>query len=292
MAEDGKLKIEWFDGKDFAFWKLQKEDYLYQKKLHQPLLETEPEDHFTYNHDEFDTTHMFSFEITGSRPSTSSSPLRPFSPLLLIETLSRKSFSYGKLPLEPIKLTVLKLDGSSFDISVVKNPTLAQLKQAVEDAFSHLPKHGIGKVSWSHVWAQFCLCFDGQKLLHDQDTVILHGIKDGDQLQFVRHTSISYNLVKERSEKHDYDHEESQVSSGKQEVQKHVQKEVDNQSGNVQENRKQLNNEENEEDSCDEIAVNITCQCSWAHLLRRLFSYRRRKHSNTSYEELASLNSS
>ena len=59
---------------------------------------------------------------------------------------------------------VLKLDGSSFgillyfqsvyfllfdtDITVAKNPTVAQLKQAVEAAFSHLPKHGIGKVSW------------------------------------------------------------------------------------------------------------------------------------------------
>lgn len=33
----------------------------------------------------------------------------------------------------------------------------------------------------SHVWAQFCLCYEGQKLL-DQDNVGLHGIKDGDQV--------------------------------------------------------------------------------------------------------------
>ncbi|XP_071704093.1 uncharacterized protein [Rutidosis leptorrhynchoides] len=66
-------------------------------------------------HDEFDTDQKFSFEISRSRPSTPlSSPLRSFSPLLLIETFSRKSLTYGKLPLEPIKLTVLKLDGSSF----------------------------------------------------------------------------------------------------------------------------------------------------------------------------------
>ncbi|XP_071711041.1 uncharacterized protein [Rutidosis leptorrhynchoides] len=43
MAEDGKLKIERFDGKDFTFLKIQIEDYLYQKKLHQPLLETKLE---------------------------------------------------------------------------------------------------------------------------------------------------------------------------------------------------------------------------------------------------------
>ncbi|KAM7459504.1 hypothetical protein LguiA_036498 [Lonicera macranthoides] len=35
-------------------------------------------------------------------------------PLLLIDGLSRKSFSYNKLPQEPLKLTVLKLDGTSF----------------------------------------------------------------------------------------------------------------------------------------------------------------------------------
>lgn len=67
---------------------------------------------------DFDKNHKFSFEINGSvessSSSSSSSTLSPFSPLLLIETLSRKSFSYGKLPLIPIKLTVLKLDGSSF----------------------------------------------------------------------------------------------------------------------------------------------------------------------------------
>lgn len=62
----------------------------------------------------------FAFEMQGSN----SSPLRsfPFSPLLQIENISRKSFSsssssYGKLPLQPIKLTVFKLDGSSFGIT-------------------------------------------------------------------------------------------------------------------------------------------------------------------------------
>ncbi|XP_071702771.1 uncharacterized protein [Rutidosis leptorrhynchoides] len=240
-------------------------------------------------HDEFDTDQKFSFEISRSRPSTPlSSPLRSFSPLLLIETFSRKSLTYGKLPLEPIKLTVLKLDGSSFDISVVKDPTVSQLKQAVADAFSHFPQHGIGKVSWSHVWAQFCLCFDGQKLLYDQDTVILNGIKDGDQLQFVRHTSISYNLVKERSDKHDFDLKESKASPRKRELKKNIQKEVHDRSSGTQDNLKQLNNEENEDDSRDDIAVRITCQWSWAYLLRHLFSYRRHKGHDTSYEELGS----
>ncbi|GJR15594.1 hypothetical protein Tco_0798246 [Tanacetum coccineum] len=42
MAEDGKIKIDKFDGHDFGFWKMQIEDYLYQKKLHEPLAEAKP----------------------------------------------------------------------------------------------------------------------------------------------------------------------------------------------------------------------------------------------------------
>jgi len=42
--EEGKVKIEKFDGKDFSFWKIQIENYLYQKKLHQPLSGVKPDD--------------------------------------------------------------------------------------------------------------------------------------------------------------------------------------------------------------------------------------------------------
>uniref|UniRef100_A0A803N665 Retrovirus-related Pol polyprotein from transposon TNT 1-94-like beta-barrel domain-containing protein n=1 Tax=Chenopodium quinoa TaxID=63459 RepID=A0A803N665_CHEQI len=40
--EDGKVRIEKFDGKDFGFWKMQIEDYLHQRDLYQPLEETKP----------------------------------------------------------------------------------------------------------------------------------------------------------------------------------------------------------------------------------------------------------
>ncbi|CAJ2639359.1 unnamed protein product [Trifolium pratense] len=42
-TDEGKVKIEKFDGADFSFWKMQIEDYLYQKKLHQPLTEKKPD---------------------------------------------------------------------------------------------------------------------------------------------------------------------------------------------------------------------------------------------------------
>ena len=36
-SEEGKQRIGKFDGSDFAYWKTQIEDYLYQKDLYRPL---------------------------------------------------------------------------------------------------------------------------------------------------------------------------------------------------------------------------------------------------------------
>ena len=42
--EEGKgSRIEKFDEIDFAYWRMQIEDYFYGKKLHLPLLGTKPE---------------------------------------------------------------------------------------------------------------------------------------------------------------------------------------------------------------------------------------------------------
>jgi len=38
------VRIEKFDGSDFGFWKMQIEDYLYQKKLYLPLTGQKPTD--------------------------------------------------------------------------------------------------------------------------------------------------------------------------------------------------------------------------------------------------------
>ncbi|PSS08215.1 Endonuclease [Actinidia chinensis var. chinensis] len=43
MAEEGKTKIEKFNGKNFSFWKMQMEDYFYQKDLYQLLEGKKPE---------------------------------------------------------------------------------------------------------------------------------------------------------------------------------------------------------------------------------------------------------
>ncbi|XP_031484361.1 U11/U12 small nuclear ribonucleoprotein 25 kDa protein-like isoform X2 [Nymphaea colorata] len=96
----------------------------------------------------------------------------------------RKSFSYCKLPQQRqlLKLTVLKLDGTCFDVQVARTASVGELKQAVEDVFNQSPKEDHRKISWSHVWGHFCLCYEGYKLINDKEFLRDFGIRDGDQV--------------------------------------------------------------------------------------------------------------
>ncbi|KAK9043977.1 hypothetical protein V6N11_072300 [Hibiscus sabdariffa] len=106
----------------------------------------------------------------------------PLPSMVDVNSFPRKSCSYSMLSEEPIKLSVRKLDGSSFDVEVIKSATIAELKLAVQHVFSHMLKKGPGMISWPHVWGHFCLCYHGLKLLKDTDHIMNYGIKDGDQL--------------------------------------------------------------------------------------------------------------
>ncbi|KAG7031799.1 hypothetical protein SDJN02_05840, partial [Cucurbita argyrosperma subsp. argyrosperma] len=91
---------------------------------------------------------------------------------LMIVGFSRKSGLYRQLPHQPLELSVLKLDGSCFDIRVKRSATVAELKGAVE-----------------------------AKLIDDTGYIAKLGIKDGDQLQFVRHVTTGYNVIRKQSKK-------------------------------------------------------------------------------------------
>ena len=41
MVEEGKFRVEKFNNQNYQLWKLQMEDYLYQKDLYLPLGEKE-----------------------------------------------------------------------------------------------------------------------------------------------------------------------------------------------------------------------------------------------------------
>ncbi|XP_018504595.2 uncharacterized protein LOC103953913 isoform X3 [Pyrus x bretschneideri] len=83
------------------------------------------------------------------------------------------------------------------EIQVSKTATVAELNEAVKDVFSQSSIDEM--ISWSHVWGNFCLCYEGQKLLDYKALIRPFGIKDGDKIFFVRHASIiKYEREKRR----------------------------------------------------------------------------------------------
>ncbi|RYQ94458.1 hypothetical protein Ahy_B08g089367 [Arachis hypogaea] len=73
------------------------------------------------------------------------------------------------------------------NVEVAKTATVAELNRAVEAVFSHTPQKWPEEIPWAHVWGQFCLCYEGRKLVIETTYLRDYGIKDGDQLRFIRH---------------------------------------------------------------------------------------------------------
>ncbi|ONK70277.1 uncharacterized protein A4U43_C05F32080 [Asparagus officinalis] len=108
----------------------------------------------------------------------------------------RSSFSYHRLPEHRLLLSVLKLDGTSFEVKIAVTATVAELKMAVEDVFRDHTEEDGGKISWTHVWGHFCLSYDDYKLVDDKACLKDYGIKDCDQLRFVRHLQVTSSTKK------------------------------------------------------------------------------------------------
>ncbi|XP_030525313.1 U11/U12 small nuclear ribonucleoprotein 25 kDa protein isoform X2 [Rhodamnia argentea] len=123
-----------------------------------------------------------------------------------------RSNSYYRLPQHLLKLSILKLDGSVFDVHVARHGKVAALKQAIEDVFSSSPKDGVGNISWSHVWGHFCLCFNGEKLLNDRAYLRSFNINDGDQLCFIRHLSTNYSPMKRQPKNQNVSFRQHQIT--------------------------------------------------------------------------------
>ncbi|XP_050230146.2 U11/U12 small nuclear ribonucleoprotein 25 kDa protein-like [Mercurialis annua] len=103
-------------------------------------------------------------------------------------SLTCVSFAYERLPLEHFRLSIIKLNGSFFEVEVSMMATVGELKQAVENVFNSSPDDDMHiNISWWHVWSQFCLCYKGLKLVNDKAYIQSYGIDDGDQLYFARH---------------------------------------------------------------------------------------------------------
>ncbi|XP_059307518.1 U11/U12 small nuclear ribonucleoprotein 25 kDa protein isoform X1 [Lycium ferocissimum] len=86
-----------------------------------------------------------------------------------------------------MRISILKLDGSSFDVTVMNSATVKDLKQAVRKRIDDTEQSKMGHrhISWRHVWSNFCLLFHNEKLLDDTAKLQDYGIRNNAQVQFI-----------------------------------------------------------------------------------------------------------
>ncbi|KAH7292607.1 hypothetical protein KP509_29G077300 [Ceratopteris richardii] len=93
-----------------------------------------------------------------------------------------------------IEIGVRKMDNTSFKLAVPRDATVRELKHILQNNFD---AHG-SSISWMHVWRNFCLSFNNQKLLDDRKTLHHLGIGNHCELKFTRHITSSAERLCQR----------------------------------------------------------------------------------------------
>ncbi|QCD91557.1 U11/U12 small nuclear ribonucleoprotein a protein [Vigna unguiculata] len=82
-----------------------------------------------------------------------------------------------------MRISVLKLDGSTLDVIVMNSATVKDLKLAIKRKVNDMEQSGMGHrhISWKHVWSNYCLSYDNNKLLDDNDALQNFGVRNNSQ---------------------------------------------------------------------------------------------------------------
>nr|ADB85768.1 hypothetical protein [Wolffia arrhiza] len=143
-----------------------------------------------------------------SDPLLSDVPARPT--LSDVDTLLR--FELGGA----MKISVLKLDGSSFDVVVSNSASVKDLKLAIRKKIEAMQEGQMGHrhISWRHVWANFCLSHDNEKLIEDDSSLQKFGIHSNSQVRFVAYVQsrVSKKHSRSRRRRHRFFHGLNKVS--------------------------------------------------------------------------------
>ncbi|KAJ4702204.1 U11/U12 small nuclear ribonucleoprotein 25 kDa [Melia azedarach] len=86
-----------------------------------------------------------------------------------------------------MRISVLKLDGTALGVAVMNSATVKDLKLAINKKVNDMEQSGLGHryISWKHVWANYCLSHQNQKLLDDNAALQNFGIRNHSQVRFV-----------------------------------------------------------------------------------------------------------
>ncbi|GMI65419.1 hypothetical protein like AT3G07860 [Hibiscus trionum] len=86
-----------------------------------------------------------------------------------------------------MRISVLKLDGTSLDVALMNSATVKDLKLAIKNKVTELEQSKMGHrhISWRHVWSNFCLAHHNEKLLDDDAALQDFGVRNNSQVHFL-----------------------------------------------------------------------------------------------------------
>ncbi|KAK1304912.1 hypothetical protein QJS10_CPB11g02080 [Acorus calamus] len=107
-----------------------------------------------------------------------------------------------------MRVTVVKMDNTSFGVAVLNSATVKDLKRAIEKKTNEMEQAKMGhrQISWRHVWANFCLSYHNNKLLDDNSLLQDFGIRNNSQVHFVSHVVSRESHKHSRRKKHRFFH--------------------------------------------------------------------------------------
>ncbi|KAK1388595.1 U11/U12 small nuclear ribonucleoprotein 25 kDa protein [Heracleum sosnowskyi] len=107
-----------------------------------------------------------------------------------------------------MRISVLKMDGTSFDVPVMNTATVKDLKLGIKKKVneSEQSKMGHRHISWKHVWGNFCLSYHNEKLLDDDVGLQDYGIRNNSQVHFIPYVMSRSSRRHSRRKKHRFFH--------------------------------------------------------------------------------------
>ncbi|KAK8495861.1 hypothetical protein V6N13_103347 [Hibiscus sabdariffa] len=86
-----------------------------------------------------------------------------------------------------MRISILKLDGTSFEVAMMNSATVKDLKLAIKKKVIELEQSKMGHrhISWRHVWSNFCLAHHNEKLLDDGAALQDFGVRNNSQVHFL-----------------------------------------------------------------------------------------------------------
>ncbi|KAF9621748.1 hypothetical protein IFM89_027602 [Coptis chinensis] len=115
-----------------------------------------------------------------------------------------------------MRISINKMDGTSFEVAVLNSATVKDLKLAVKKKTNEMEQSKMGHrhISWKHVWANFCLSHHNDKLIDDNTVLQEFGLRNNSQVHFVPYVVSRVYRKHSRRKKHRFFHGLSKRSQG------------------------------------------------------------------------------